>query len=281
MSNATSLLDWILDLLRDPDARAEFQADPQSYADRNGFADLSSGDVYDALCLIGDNQSASYDYRGGGGGGGGEHFPPPTHPRHGGEDASQYLNNYITNNYTSIDDRDTNIDSSVHQNVDTGGGDFEQTIDNDPVIASGDGAVAAGGDIRDSTLTTGEGNVVGDDNQAVTGGDNTTAFGTGDAVTSSFDDARFGDGSAVSVGGNAEGSSTDNDTTTSVRGGDGATSINAAGSDGDATQFANQSETDSSVDSNFDDHSSTDSHTDSNSHNQADINDDHSISVDG
>jgi hypothetical protein len=215
-----------------------------------------------------------------GGGGGGEHYPPPPHPRHGGEDAGQYLNNYITNNYTSIDDRDTNVDSSIHQNIDTGGGDFEQTIDNDPVIASGDGAVAAGDDIRDSTLTTGDGNIVGDDNQAVTGDHNSTAFGSGDASTSSFDDARFGDGGAVSIGGDAEGSSTDNDTTTSVRGGDGATSVNAAGDSGDANQFANQSETDSSVDSSFDDHSNVDSHSDVNSHNQAEFTDDHSISVD-
>ena len=277
-SSTTSLLDWILNLLRDPDARADFQADPRAYAKDNGFENLSSSDVYDALCLIGDNQSASYDYRGGG-----DHFPPPPHPSHRGDgdgDAARYLNNYITNNYTSIDDRDTNVDSSIHQKIDTDGGDFDQTIDNDPVIASGDGSVAAGGDIRDSTLTTGDGNVVGDNNQAVTGDDNTTAFGTGDATNASFDDARFGEGSAVSLGGNADGSSTDNDTTTSVRGGDGATSVNAAGADGNADLSANQSETDNSTDSNFDNHSSTDSHNDLNSHNQADISDDHSTSLD-
>lgn len=276
MSNTTSLLDWILDLLRDPDARAEFAADPQAYADRNGFENLSANDVYDTLCLIGDNQSAGYDHRGGGG----EHYPPPAHPRHGGEDATSYLNNYITNNYTSIDDRDTNIDSSVHQNIDTDGGDFEQTIDNDPVVASGDGAVAAGGDIRDSTLTTGEGNVVGDGNHAVTGHDNTTAFGSGDATTSSFDHARFGDGSGVSIGGDANGSAEDNDTSTTVRGGDGATTVNAAGDHGAANTVADQTETDTNVSSDVDDHSSFDNHSNVNSHNQSDISDDHSVSVD-
>ena len=273
-TSSLSLLDWLINLLRDPDARSVFQADPQSYVKENGFENLSSNDIYDALCLIGDNQSAGYDHRGGG-----EHFPPPPHPSHGHGDAARYLNNYITSNYT-VDDRDTNIDSSIHQEIDTGGGDFEQTIDNDPVVASGDGSVAAGGDIRDSTLTSGDGNVVGDDNEAVTGNDNSTAFGSGDATSASFDDARFGDGSAVSLGGNAEGSSNDNDTTTSVRGGDGATSVNAAGESGNANQSADQSHNETSTDTSFDDHSRADSHTDLNSHNQADISDDHSTSLD-
>ena len=105
----------------------------------------------------------------------------------------QYLNTYVTNNY--IDDRDTTVDNSVNQQIDTHGGNFDQDIDVHSTVASGDGAVAAGGDIDHSTITTGDhnqvgdgnvagnGNVVGDHNQAVTGDRDTTSFGHGDATT--------------------------------------------------------------------------------------------------
>jgi hypothetical protein len=270
MADSSSLLDWILNLLRDPETRAAFEADPSGYAADHGFQDLSSNDVYDALCLIADNQSAGYDHRGGDSGGG-VHYPPPPRPDHG-DDGSRYLSSYVTNNYTTVEEHNTNIDNSVHQNIDTGGGDLNQVIDNDPVVASGDGAVAAGGDIRDSTLTTGDSNVVGDGNQAVTGDDNTTAFGSGDAVDASFGDARFGDGSAVSLGGDASGSSADNDTTTSVRSsGSGDTSVNAAGDHGAATQSADQHESDSSTRTSYEDNSDTDSHDTLGSHNSSQV----------
>jgi hypothetical protein len=277
MTDSSSLLDWILNLLRDPETRAVFEADPNGYAADHGFPELAPRDVYDALCLIADNRSAGYDHRGGGadGGGAGVHYPPPPHPDSG-DDAPRYLRSYLTNNYTSIDDRDTRIDNSVHQRIDTDGGDFHQSMDNDPVAASGDGAVAAGGEIRDSTLTTGDANVVGDGNQAVTGDDNTTAFGSGDAVDASFGDARFGDGSAVSVGGDASGTNADNDTTTSVRGsGSGDTSVNAAGDHGTASQTADQHESDSGTHSSYQDESRTDSHDDLGSHSSSQVEDSH------
>ena len=56
------------------------------------------------------------------------------------------------------------VDNSVNQQIDTGGGDFDQDIRHPAPTASGDGAVAAGGDIRNSTVTSGDGNQVGDDN---------------------------------------------------------------------------------------------------------------------
>ncbi|MDT7658956.1 MAG: hypothetical protein QOF38_3671, partial [Pseudonocardiales bacterium] len=37
MATTTSLLDWLLSLLRDPDARAAFQADPDGYLNECGF----------------------------------------------------------------------------------------------------------------------------------------------------------------------------------------------------------------------------------------------------
>ena len=274
MATTTSLLDWILSLLRDPNQQAAFQADPQGYASEHGFSNLSAADVHDALCLAGDNQSQSYR----GDHDAHVHYPPPQHYEHG-ESGAHYLRSYITNNYTSIDERSTNIDNSVHERVDTHGGDFSQSIHNDPVIASGDHAVAAGHDIRDSTLTTGNGNVVGDNNQAVTGDHNTTAFGSGAATNADLSHASFGDGAAPSIGGNADGHNEHNATNTSVHGGDGPTSVNAAGAHANAHAVDDQHATDSSTHSAFDDHSHTDSHSELNSHNQAHFDDSHNIDI--
>jgi hypothetical protein len=269
---STSLLDWILSLLRDPDARAAFQADPDGYAADHGFQNLSTADVHDALWLIADNASASYDHKFAASD---VHYPPPPHyDSH--HDAPHYLNHYITNNYKIIDEHNTHVDNSIHQDIDTHGGDFDQHIDNDPVIASGDGAVAAHGDIDDSTLTTGDHSVVGHDNYAVTGDHDTTAFGSGDATNAHLDHPSVGDGGAVSLGGDAHGHSTDNDTTTSVHSsGSGETSVNVAGDHGAAHQYADQHESDSSTHSHYEDDSHTDSHDHVGSHNDVSYDDSH------
>ena len=275
MTASTSLLAWIESLFRDPAAQTALVADPQGYAADHGFQNLSSADVHDALCLAADNRSASYDH------GSSNHVqlpPPPAHYDH--EDGAHYLRSYVSNNYTTIDEHNTNIDNSVHERVNTGGGDFSQEIHNDPVVASGHGAVAAGGDIRDSTVTTGSRNVVGDHNQAVTGSDNTTAFGSGDATNAHLGHANFGDGSALSIGGNADGHNTHSDTTTTVHNsGSGDTTVNAAGDHGDANQSADQHHADDSTHSNYDDTSHNDSHNDYNAHNDSHLDDSHNADI--
>ncbi|GAA5152990.1 hypothetical protein GCM10023321_22530 [Pseudonocardia eucalypti] len=265
---AQSLLEWIRDLLDDPDARDAFLDDPNGYAADHGFHNLSGADVYDALCLIADNDHG--------------HYPAPRHYDHDGDDhdGATYLKSYVNNNYTTIEDHSTNIDNSIHQNIDTDGGDFNQVIDNDPVVASGDGAVAAGGDIRDSTVTTGNGNVVGDNNQAVTGDDNTSSFGSGDATSSNIGHASFGDGGSMSVGGDSHGYNSDNDTNTSVHNsGDGDTAVNVAGDHGYADQGVDQSHTDNSDYSNYEDNSRSDSHDDVGSHNEVRDYDSHDTDI--
>jgi len=304
---ATSLLDWISNLLNDSDARDAFDNDPRGYAAENGFHNLSGGDVHDALSLLADNDSYSNH--------GGYHYPAPNDWDHNSHDGgAHYLRSYINDNHESFDRGETNIDNSVHQNIDTGGdrgwdrgrddgrdwgrddrddsdrndhgghhndgGDFHQVIDNDPVVASGHGSVAAGGDIRDSTITSGSGNVVGDHNQAVTGDHNTTAFGSGDATNANLGHTSVGDGGAISIGGDAHGSNTDNDTNTSVHNsGSGSTAVNVAGDHGNASQYADQHESDDSTHSNYEDSSHTDSHDDYNSHNSSDYNDSHDVDV--
>jgi hypothetical protein len=272
MATSTSLLDWLLDLLRDPASRAAFQADPQGYLNTCGFHDVSGRDLHEALTLISDDDHHGHSDHD-------VHYPPPHHYEHG-DTAEHVLRNYITNNYTTIEEHNTNIDDSVHQNIDTHGGDFNQVIDNDPVVASGDGAVAAGGNIDHSTLTTGDGNVVGDGNHAVTGDDNTTAFGSGDATNANLHNVHTGDGSGLSLGGDATGHTTDNDTTTSVHNsGSGATSVDAAGAHGYADQYANQSEHNDSTHSNYHDDSHNDSHNDYNSANSDHFNDSHDVDI--
>jgi hypothetical protein len=226
MTTSTSLIDFLLNLLRDPEALAAFQEDSNGYLASCGIENLSPGDVHDALVLLQDNQDADFsrDYNTGGNSVA-VHTPPPVHHDHGDdhEAAIEYLNTYITNNY--VDDRDTIVDNSVNQQIDTGGGDFDQDIDIDSTVASGDGAVAAGDDIEGSTIVTGsdnqvgdgnvrgDANVVGDDNQAVTGHDNTTSFGEGDATSTDVGgDVTVGEGGGFASGGDATVINTDNST---------------------------------------------------------------------
>jgi hypothetical protein len=322
---ATSLLEFISDLLRDSDARHEFRQDPERYADHHGFHNLGGADVHDALSLLADNDRWHSDH--------GWHVPAPGRFDGGHEHGAHYLRGYFNDHRETFDGHDTDLDNSVHQNIDTGrdrdhdrhdddrhdndrdhdrhdndrhdndrhdngrhdnrewdrddrdfrhdrGGDFHQTIDNDPVVASGHGAVAAGGDIRDSTVTSGHGNVVGDHNQAATGNDNTTAFGSGDATKANLGHSNFGDGSGVSLNGNAEGHNTDNDTTTQVHSsGSGSTAVNAAGDHGYADQHADQHESDSSSHSSYENNSHTDSNDNYNSHNDSRYEDSHNTDL--
>ncbi|OLT10159.1 hypothetical protein BJF78_29320 [Pseudonocardia sp. CNS-139] len=189
MTTSTSLIEFLLNLLRDPEAREQFLEDGDGYLASCGIDHLSATDLHDALLLLQDSQDASFDREYNTGGNSVTVHTPPPPPADSGdhEDAVQYLNNYITNNY--INDSDTIIDNSVNQNIDTDGGDFDQNIEIDPTINTGDGGVAIGGDVEDSNVNTGDGNVVGEDNEAVLGDDNNTSFGDGDVNEAEFSDA--------------------------------------------------------------------------------------------
>jgi hypothetical protein len=128
---------------------------------------------------------------------------------------------YITNNFTTInetnttniDDRDTNIDNSVRQAINTGGGDLDQdfvssNVSGDVIgdgnavglgntalsgdgsafgegssVQSGDGNVAGVGNLGITGEVSGDGAAVGFGNQASSGIGNTTAFDDGDATS--------------------------------------------------------------------------------------------------
>jgi hypothetical protein len=225
MTSSTSLIELLLNLLRDPSSLAAYRDDPEGVLSSCG--DVSSADVREALVLLQSNQDADFSRDHNTGHNQVVHVPPPPpapEPEPGESDheaAVRYLNTYITNNH--IDDRDTITDNSVNQEIDTGGGDFDQDIDVASVVASGDDSVAAGDDIEDSEIVTGDDNtvgddnvdgddnVVGDDNEAVTGDDDSTSFGDGDSTSTEIDgEVGVDDGGALAVGGAAAADNTDN-----------------------------------------------------------------------
>jgi hypothetical protein len=167
MSITQLLLDFLLNLLKDPKAAAEFSEDPQGVLEAHGLGDICQEDVdavvpvvldFAPISAIGDrvyetggnvtkggdaytNTGNSGGGSGGGNGGGGHHgggdvLPPPVAQLH------HVVNNYT---YTTTDDRDTIVDQSVNQNI-WALGDVNQWFDNDANVASGDYAVAAGDD---------------------------------------------------------------------------------------------------------------------------------------
>ena len=260
--HSLTLIEFIRELLGfDSDSiqlRDWFEKDPQAALEHYGLGHLTAEDVHDAMVLVQDNDTVSFDreydtgsnsidWTWGKGG-----FAPVPHHSAGPEQWREHVtNNHVTN---TVDDRDTTIDQSVNQQVETHGGDFSQSIDNHSVNATGDGAVAAGDDIKGSTITTGDGNVVGNGNQVVSGDGNTTAFGSGSAVNGVSVDH----GSAFSVDGDASGDASTND------------SHNQTWTeDNDHTSISGSynQETDNSVETRVDDHS----HTDVGSHNDVDL----------
>jgi hypothetical protein len=231
--STTNLLELLLNLLRDPSA---YREDPEGFLASCG--DVSPEDIREALVLLQDRQDADFsrEYNTGGNH---IHVPPPPpapqpEPGESNQEAAiRYLDTYVTNNYIT-NEGDTITDNSINQQIDTGGGDFDQDIDVDSVVASGDGSVAAGDDIEDSDITTGDDNIVGDDNvdgddntsiegddnELVKGDDNTTGFGDGDTSSVDVDgDVSVDDGSSFAVGGSSavdNSNREDNDTTVDV-----------------------------------------------------------------
>ena len=258
-----SLLDFILCLLRDSGAREEFAQHPQASLEEAGFGDLCGSDVAEALPLVIDNSRVSFD----------RHYdtgssivsisspPPPPMAMHGESDLHAVIRQieYVTSNYVYNDSHDTVLDNSVNQNI-WADGDVFQSFDNDPVIASGAGAVAAGDDVS-GTITTGDHNVVGDGNMISTG-DGATSFGEGDAFAVG-DVIAAGDGSAVALGGDASGSAVDDSTNAEITN-FGTGNVAFAGTGGETEQI--DSHDDSSVHDNPVDNSVHDNPVDASIH---------------
>jgi hypothetical protein len=198
MSSVTSLLDFILNLLKDPQAQAEFKANPQAVLADNGLTGVCAADIHDTLPLVTDNRAVEQTSS--------HTSAPSAAPGESDTHAAVRYLSYITNTYTYTDDHNVAIDDSVHQNI-WAAGDVTQTFDDSNVVSSGNGSVAAGGDISGSTVTTGQGDAVGSGAAAgtgnVTGSGNAlgdgSAAGTGNAVANG-DGSTIGNGNAVANG---------------------------------------------------------------------------------
>jgi hypothetical protein len=224
-----SILEFLQKMIDDVGLRDWFARDPQGALENHGLRDVSPEDVRDAIVLADDSQTADFSRNvdqsfHGTVGAAAAHHASHDGGHDGGHDeghseghreAIEHLSRYVTNNF--VDDRDTNVDDSVNQQIHTDGGDVDQLIHTTSTTASGDGAVAAAGDIDGSQVTTGndnqigdgnirgDGNVQGDDNHVVSGDHNTTAFGSGAANSADIDHASVSGGGALSVGAEATG----------------------------------------------------------------------------
>jgi hypothetical protein len=304
-----TLLEFLRSLMFDDEARQEFAENPDQALADAGLDHLSAQDVQDALVMMQDDSQDADFSREYNTGGNEVNIAAPAPVEHhddgGSESASEYINKYITNNYVT-NEGDTITDNSINQQIDTGGGDFDQNIDIDSTVASGDGAVAAGDDISDSNIATGDGNtigdgnvsghdntvgdgntdvnvdgggsaIVGDDNQAVVGDGNTTGFGDGDVSSTDIDgNVNVDDGSSFAIGGSSSVDSSDNsDDDVSIDNSDNSTN------DSNNTTTDWHDESDNSVHSSVEDndsYSNYEDHSDNSTHedNDSSSSDDHS-----
>ena len=207
VTEARTILQFLLDLLRDPSAQAAFAADPQGTLAAAGLDSMCFADVRDALPLVMDHAPASvaarydddlravtastaavvvdpdhdwdrpawshHDDHG-------HHWTPGPVPPHHAPEIEKVVShlNWVTNNY-SFDSHDANFTTALDQHI-IAGGDVTTTVDTHPQVASGDGAVAVGGDLT-APVATGAGAVAGQGNLVNHAG--TAAFGAGDATS--------------------------------------------------------------------------------------------------
>lgn len=146
---ADALIEFILSLLRDPDAAEAFEQDPDASLARARLGDVCADDVRSVLPVVVDRPEVV------------SVSPPditvnhpvivrphPEGPRH---DLIREIKN-VVNNF-NIDNRATILDQSVNQSI-WAEGDVTQLFDQEAVIAAGDHSVAAGKDVGiDSSST--------------------------------------------------------------------------------------------------------------------------------
>jgi hypothetical protein len=276
MAQPMTLLEFLRELTTNEQARDLYAANPEATLSQYGLDNLSPADVHDALVLIEDNETAQYTAG---------HFDaqfstPPAPMSYTGsehEAAVEYINRYVSNDYDA--DRDSNADDFLEQDV-RNSGIFDQDVDVDSLVASGDSSVVADDGITDSAVVSGDenqvgagnlsgdNNVVGNDNNAIGGDGNTTAFGNGDANRSALEDVGISHGGALSVGATATGdydaNGSFNDTDASTR-----NSTEFGHSFNTDDDSANDSFNEFSTDTDIDSHDHTDN--DNQSHNNLDI----------
>lgn len=230
MSTTQSLLDFILNLLRDSDAKAAFVADPDRALADAGLSDVCHEDVSDAMSYVSEYHPVSvvgnrdydlgerrddradrgdradrYEERHDG------WRPDPGLDSHAA--AVQQLE-YISNNYTYTDSHDMLIDKSVNQSI-WNTGVLTQRFDDHSVTAA-DHSVAVGGDLTGAAVT-GDHNVVGDHN---TVGNTTYSDNHSDdhSIRGSFDGNNVADRGGIAGDNNAGAVTTPHNSTVATNG---------------------------------------------------------------
>ncbi len=139
---ADALIEFILSLLRDPAAVAEFEADPEAALAAKGISmgGLSAADIRSVVPVIVDHphvypRAASYAAS----------KPSVGQQSPAVREIQNVVNNFRSDNYVTVDNRSTIIDQSVNQNI-WAEGDVTQSFDQVTNLAFGDGSVAAGND---------------------------------------------------------------------------------------------------------------------------------------
>lgn len=136
---AEALIEFILNLLRDPEAASEFDENPEAALSSRGLNNLRPEDVCAVAPVIVDKPGVIIK-------------PVPVAPPAGPQPPVVREIEKITQNFTWVDDRDTVVDQSVNQNI-WAHGDVIQEFDNEAAVAVGDDSIAAGEDVDiDNTL---------------------------------------------------------------------------------------------------------------------------------
>lgn len=138
---ADALIEFILSLLRDPDASAQFAAAPEDTLERRGLGGVTQHDVRSVMPVIVDHPAVT--------------ARPATAATTTYQTSQSSVVEEITNvtNTFHIDNRSMILDQSVNQTI-WAQGDVTQLFDQGAVVATGDGAVAAGDDAAlDSSST--------------------------------------------------------------------------------------------------------------------------------
>ncbi|MBW9111997.1 IniB N-terminal domain-containing protein [Microbacterium ureisolvens] len=141
---ADALIEFILSLLGDPAAAAEFEEDPEGTLARNGLSDACVEDVRAVAPVIVDHPHVT---------------PKPPMPPAPPKPPSVENEIYNITNAFAIDNRATIVDQSVNQNI-WADGDVTQIFDQEAVVNSGDNGAAAGDDAEvdnsEDTTTVGD-----------------------------------------------------------------------------------------------------------------------------
>jgi hypothetical protein len=132
---ADALIEFILSLLRDPEAAEEFEKDPEAALTSRGLGNATAADVCAVAPVIAERAQVVPIAN---------PKPAPPEPRPDPSPTVREINT-ITNSFSYVDDRDTVVDQSVNQNI-WAEGDVTQVFDQDAVVASGDESMAAGDD---------------------------------------------------------------------------------------------------------------------------------------